>query len=385
MGTKAGPCTPHLVVGKRRQVTCTPARYPAENVETRSAPAAPPSSNGGILMGKNAKMCGTPGCKLEDFHDGPCTSHLVVGKRHKATCAPACSPAEKEKASEPEYGVSVSKEMQRLRIATEVLNSSTDAANAPTLVFVASHTGSDSKFFESLVGKKLPRETSLVAVNKGSIAYTPKTKRLVKVEQSSIEDFADAAPTDSITHIWLDLTEQEISMRLLWNAVRILQPLGKAGAVAPGQLFVNLSKRCHTFEASATIFLAQCSAAGLSVNHIEEYTGVTQEGVLSRKRNMLFFSCAVTSPQLCNGVFDENLNAMGCIVWVDCAACQTGDAMEHGLSKTFVGVACGYASRKSILVRFFNPYGLLRSDKWTVPFNAVKHLSPWSSPPSHRP
>lgn len=334
---------------------------------------------------KHERMCATPGCKLSDFHDGPCTTHLVAGKRLKVAPPPTCfSAANMKTACEPEYGTSVSKDMQRLRIAAEMRDFSARKATTPCLVFVASHTGSDLEWFEKQQGKMLPREASLVAVNKGAIAHTPKTKRVVKVEHTRVEDFADAALDDSVTHIWLDLTEQEVSMHLLWNSVRILKTLGN-GAAAPEQLFVNLSKRCHTFEASTTIFLAQCSAVGLSVNHIEEYTGVTNEGLPSRKRNMLFFSCAVVAPRVCKGVYNENLNVMGSIVWIDSAACQVCDAMEHGLSNTFVGVASGYASQKSILVRFFGPTGPLRSDKWTVPLDAVKRLGPWSSPPTHRP
>lgn len=53
------------------------------------------------------KQCGTPGCELTDFHQGPCTSKLVVGPRQRrpsaratagvAMPAPTCGPAKGER------------------------------------------------------------------------------------------------------------------------------------------------------------------------------------------------------------------------------------------------------------------------------------------------
>ena len=74
-----GPCTSQQVQGTRKRKA--PPRPRGWQWGEPTEP--PPRTECEIVRSVGYRQCGTPGCTLEDFHEGPCTSYQVDGPRKR--------------------------------------------------------------------------------------------------------------------------------------------------------------------------------------------------------------------------------------------------------------------------------------------------------------
>jgi len=211
---------------------------------------------------------------------------------------------------------SVTKATHRYRILCDMQRFVANTSSTPSLLYLASPSGSDSEFFQKAIDSKdLPINTRLAAVNCGEIAVSDcptKFKNVAFHPHTDIEDFVKTT-RDTFSHVWLDLTCTEMPTEMLFRLHSVLKsPVGRDA------VYVTLSKRCRTLDAQLKIASAVGDATGFKITHMEDYTGTTQTATLSAKRNMLFLACAQSTAGSANHAkrFDENLNAVGCIAYI---------------------------------------------------------------------
>lgn len=313
-------------------------------------------------------ICSTPGCCLRKGHIG-----LHTCERIQRGVAPTAAAETLQSGYD-----SVSKKAHRFRIAmemTDALHSEGCEGVPPRLFLIGAPDKKDVLHFT----KMLPRGIDMVSLNRASMDSPLSFQNVTFEECTEALDYLSDAPTGSFTHIWLDLTERECDMKLLFAARRALSGFGRA------QLFVTLSTRGVTAEDCSTIITTQLAALGGHVSHYENYRGVNQQGLSSSKRNMVFLAAGfneVGRKRAMLAGYDSSLNPIGAMAWIaveerhDNVAVYTfrsGKKLVH----THFGMVSGYTGGV-YTVRLFSDRGVLTNTLQVAAPSQLHKVSSWN-------
>lgn len=258
---------------------------------------------------------------------------------------------------------------------TEVLHSDEYEGVVPRLFLI----GAPDKRDVLHLTKMVPRGIDMVSLNRSSMDSPLSFQNVTFEECTEALDYLSNAPAGSFTHIWLDLTERECDMELLFAARCALSGLGRA------QLFVTLSTRGVTAEDCSTIITTQLAVLGGHVSHYENYRGVNQQGHSSAKRNMVFLAAGFNEAghkRAMLAAYDSSLNPIGAMAWIaveerhDNVAVYTfrsGKKRVH----THFGMVSGYTSG-IYTVRLFSDRGALTNTLQTATPSQLHKVSSWN-------
>tara|TARA_B100001057_G_scaffold441837_1_gene476759 strand:+ start:924 stop:1916 length:993 start_codon:yes stop_codon:yes gene_type:complete len=269
---------------------------------------------------------------------------------------------------------SVTKLAHRYRI---VIDMALFRNGPPSLLYICAPSGADSEAFQMAIDShQLPYNTRLVAVNNGALSKLSRCPNVELREMTSAEDVIMRSEKNEFSHVWLDLTEVEPEMRMLFKLARTMRDPHERDCI-----YISLSKRCRNFAVQLNVMTAMCESVGLKISHVEEYTGSG-----SVKRNMMFFVCQVIKrfARLDNDVeFDENIRAIGSLAFVEQKDGHPREIMEwctpNGKFMSNQAFVHRYnASTAAYLCSFFDPTGSLRDDKQWIPCEDVLKTTPWN-------
>ena len=256
------------------------------------------------------------------------------------------------------YG-SISKELQRQRILFDMRDYRcrlTHSRTKPALVFLASPDGSDTQFFSNeLAAIPSLADTKIVAINGGPITRREGTERVEFRDHTNLETFMNNSQTNSFSHGWLDLTENEVGTQLLFDSSR----------VCTDYVYVVQSLRTVQYADAITVMNAQCEAAGLRMRHSENYVGV------SNRRNMLFVSLQrVREPR----PYDDEFNRVGMLIDMPAAHMNVAEGLVPPMvydwhsTPYYVGFVLDYDPvKKMYQVSFYDARCKLYQSKKRVP------------------
>ena len=186
---------------------------------------------------------------------------------------------------------SLSKTLHRKRVSADVA-----ADKGWGLLYVASPDGEDSKHFNGTLSKHV----ELHAVNRSNVALSPELRRRVVLhEHCEVLDVLKGAGKDSFSHVWLDLTSNDVSVELMEHAIRC--------AAHKVYVVVSCRGRHGGFAEARARLEARAAFFQVRITHEETYVGA------GGKRSMLLVvldtvkkrGCAKAHPRIGHPVWTE--------------------------------------------------------------------------------